>query len=40
MAFETYECRHCGDDFEAYEDSNAAQNRYCSPRCETEGEGL
>ncbi|MFB6072552.1 MAG: hypothetical protein ABEJ88_06245 [Halobacterium sp.] len=40
MAFETYECRNCGDEFTAYEDANAAENKYCSPRCETAGKGL
>lgn len=40
MAFETYECRQCGDEFKAFEDANAAQNQYCSPRCEVEGKDL
>lgn len=40
MAFETYECRNCGDEFEASEDANAADNQYCSPDCEIEGKDL
>ncbi|WP_279587137.1 hypothetical protein [Halobacterium sp. R2-5] len=40
MALETYECQSCGDEFKAFEDSVAADDGYCSPRCETEGKGL
>lgn len=40
MSFETFECANCGDQFTAYEDSNAASNEYCSPRCEVDGKGL
>jgi DNA-directed RNA polymerase subunit RPC12/RpoP len=39
MAFDTYECRQCGETFTAFEDANAAQNQYCSPRCEVDGDG-
>lgn len=35
--FETYTCENCGDEFEALESSNAAENGYCSPACQTEG---
>ncbi len=35
MPFETYDCTNCGESFKAYEDSNAAQNGYCSPKCQT-----
>lgn len=35
MAFETYECQECGDEFKAYEDANAAETKYCSPDCQT-----
>jgi|GEM_PF-964177 len=40
MSFESYECANCGDSFTAYEDAQAAQNGYCSPRCETDGKDL
>ena len=40
MAFDTYECPVCGDEFKAFEDSKAAANQYCSPRCEVDGKGL
>ena len=33
--FETYSCEHCGDDFKALEGANAAENEYCSPKCQT-----
>jgi len=35
--YETYECNACGESFAAHEDSNAARNGYCSPRCQTAG---
>jgi len=40
MAFETLTCNACGEEFGAHPSANAAQNGYCSPRCETEGRGL
>jgi len=40
MAIDTFECATCGDLFSAYEDANAAEGPYCSPDCESEGEGL
>lgn len=40
MSFDTYECQHCDTAFKALEDSNAAQNRFCSPSCEVDGKGL
>jgi len=40
MSFETYECQHCDSEFEAFEDANAGQNQFCSPRCEVDGKGL
>jgi hypothetical protein len=30
-------CETCGDEFEALEDSNAAEKGCCSPMCETAG---
>jgi hypothetical protein len=38
--FSTYECEHCGEQFRALDGANAAENGYCSPRCESEGKGL
>lgn len=35
--FETYTCNACGEEFRAYPDANAAQNGYCSPKCQTSG---
>jgi predicted nucleic acid-binding Zn ribbon protein len=40
MPFDSYECRQCGEPFKAFEDANAAQIEYCSPRCEVEGKDL
>ncbi|MFB6206968.1 MAG: hypothetical protein ABEJ05_10640 [Haloglomus sp.] len=40
MAFESYECTACGESFKAYPDANAADGPYCSPACESDGEGL
>jgi DNA-directed RNA polymerase subunit RPC12/RpoP len=37
MAFDTYDCRTCGDEFKAYEDAEAARTEYCSPTCHTDG---
>lgn len=39
-AFDTYECGSCGREFEAHPSANAAETGYCSPACETAGEGL
>jgi hypothetical protein len=33
--FETYTCDNCGDEFKAHESANAAENGYCSPKCQT-----
>jgi hypothetical protein len=33
--FETHTCENCGDEFKAIEGANAAENGYCSPKCET-----
>lgn len=38
--FETFECTSCGETFKAYPDANAAENNYCSPSCEIDGEDL
>jgi len=40
MALAMDECQRCGDEFEAFEDSVAAGNRYCSLRREIEGKAL
>ncbi|MFB6232743.1 MAG: hypothetical protein ABEH61_00650 [Haloarculaceae archaeon] len=40
VAFETLTCGNCGDAFRAHPSANAADNGYCSPRCESEGRGL
>jgi hypothetical protein len=32
--FETYSCENCGTEFKAYPDAEAAQNGYCSPKCQ------
>lgn len=37
--FESYTCETCGDEYRGIEGSNAAENGYCSPRCESEGKG-
>jgi hypothetical protein len=34
-AFETYTCEHCGGEFKALDGANAAENRFCSPACES-----
>jgi hypothetical protein len=39
-AFETYECVNCGESFGAHASAKAASTGYCSPKCQTEGEGL
>jgi hypothetical protein len=38
--FETYSCENCGESFRAHPSSNAAENGYCSPACETAGKSL
>lgn len=38
--FESYDCASCGESFRALAGSNAAENEYCSPKCEVEGDGL
>lgn len=38
--FDSYDCENCGDTFVALAGANAAENSYCSPRCEIEGKGL
>jgi len=40
MSFESYDCANCGESFGAYPDANATDGPYCSPACESEGEGL
>lgn len=40
MAFDTFTCENCGDDFKAMDGANAAEKGYCSPACHTEVEGL
>lgn len=37
--FVTVTCDTCGTEFRAYPDANAAEKGYCSPLCESEGEG-
>ncbi len=37
---DSFTCETCGDEFKAYEDAAAATRGYCSPACQTEGEGL
>ena len=34
--FEIYTCENCGEEFRAHPSANAAENGYCSPRCESE----
>lgn len=38
--FETYTCETCGTEFKAHPSARAAADAYCSPACESEGEGL
>lgn len=38
--FETVPCESCGEDFTAHPSAMAADNGFCSPRCESEGKGL
>jgi DNA-directed RNA polymerase subunit RPC12/RpoP len=38
--FDSYDCANCGKSFRALPGANAAENSYCSPRCEIEGSGL
>jgi len=38
--FETFTCNNCGDEFKALPSAAAAETGYCSPACETAGEGL
>ncbi len=38
--FETFECANCGGSFTAHPSAHAAQEKYCSPACETAGKGL
>ena len=38
--FETVNCNNCGNDFRVHPSAEAAETGYCSPRCQTEGEGL
>jgi DNA-directed RNA polymerase subunit RPC12/RpoP len=40
MTMDSFECATCGDQFKAYEDATAAEGPYCSPACESEGQGL
>ncbi len=37
--FQTYDCTNCGTAFVAYPDANATDGPYCSPACESAGEG-
>lgn len=37
--FNSYTCSNCGDDFKALDGANAAENGYCSPKCESEAKG-
>jgi hypothetical protein len=39
-AFETVTCENCGDTFKTRPSDNAAANGCCSPRYESEGQGL
>ena len=39
-SFANLTCEHCGEQFAAHPDGNAAATGYCSPACETAGEGL
>jgi hypothetical protein len=39
-AYERYDCAVCDDTFRAYPEANATHGPYCSPACESEGEGL
>jgi endogenous inhibitor of DNA gyrase (YacG/DUF329 family) len=34
--FETVDCTNCGEEFKAHPSANAAQNGYCSPKCQNE----
>lgn len=40
VQLQTYRCEHCGDEFAAVAGANAAEKGYCSPSCESAGEGL
>ncbi len=35
--FDTYTCENCGDEFKAQESASAAENTYCSPKCQMAG---
>jgi endogenous inhibitor of DNA gyrase (YacG/DUF329 family) len=37
---ETVTCNECGDDFRVHPSAEAAETGYCSPACQTAGEGL
>lgn len=37
--FESFDCATCDETFKAYPDANAADGPYCSPVCESAGEG-
>jgi hypothetical protein len=39
-AFETITCNNCGGDFKVHSSAAAADTGYCSPACQTAGEGL
>ncbi|MFC7133937.1 MULTISPECIES: hypothetical protein [Salinibaculum] len=38
--FETVNCNNCSRDFKAHASAEAAETGYCSPRCQTAGDGL
>jgi hypothetical protein len=40
VEFETLSCNSCGDSFKVHPSAAAAETGYCSPACETDGEGL
>ncbi len=35
--FETRTCAACGTEFKVHPSSNAAENEYCSPACQSDG---
>lgn len=38
--FDSYTCEACGEEFTALPGANAAEERYCSPACLTDGKNL
>ncbi|MFC6973486.1 hypothetical protein ACFQL1_20050 [Halomicroarcula sp. GCM10025709] len=37
--FDHYDCPNCGESFAAHPSARAADTGYCSPACQTAGEG-